>query len=425
MFDYLDKFNKLNSDLKSAVSNPQVIGIIESLEKEFNVDLASLIMKIMIKEIDIKKLPLIISTEFNLDQNRSKLLAQKITEQILSKVAGYLSLEVSRNDVVVNPISAEIIKILNLKFKSDDSKNSFLSVLDKYIIGVKDRFSTRKILTGDNSENGFGLSDKMVDNIFMVASSIQNTSNNKIKQGLKVEADVLRKIERLSHGQINSESQFKLLPEKEDVLELAPVKAEPKLETKVEAKKLEVKPEIKPEVKPDNLTAVFDDLKKINDKVETPVEPVKLEPIEPIKPIIKPEITEIKTKPVIDMPVSNNGKIKMSDVKRIKITGPIDELKFMNLVNFRRLAPTPDEAFINIKQKLKNLENIDYGKMLEGIKAWRQNPINHLYLKIFSQASNEGISINEIIEKLKNSGQDYLTYEEIEALIKFNRSLMF
>lgn len=425
MFDYLDKFNKLNSDLKSAVSNPQVIGIIESLEKEFNVDLASLIMKIMIKEIDIKKLPLIISTEFNLDQNQSKLLAQKITEQILSKVAGYLSLEVSRNDVVVNPISAEIIKILNLKFKSDDSKNSFLSVLDKYIIGVKDRFSTRKILTGDNSENGFGLSDKMVDNIFMVASSIQNTSNNKIKQGLKVEADVLRKIERLSHGQINSESQFKLLPEKEDVLELAPVKAEPKLETKVEAKKLEVKPEIKPEVKPDNLTAVFDDLKKINDKVETPVEPVKLEPIEPIKPIIKPEITEIKTKPVIDMPVSNNGKIKMSDVKRIKITGPIDELKFMNLVNFRRLAPTPDEAFINIKQKLKNLENIDYGKMLEGIKAWRQNPINHLYLKIFSQASNEGISINEIIEKLKNSGQDYLTYEEIEALIKFNRSLMF
>lgn len=425
MFDYLDKFNKLNSDLKSAVSNPQVIGIIESLEKEFNVDLASLIMKIMVKEIDVKKLPLIISTEFNLDQNRSKLLAQKITEQILSKVAGYLSLEVSRNDVVVNPISAEIIKILNLKFKSDDSKNSFLSVLDKYIIGVKDRFSTRKILTGDNSENGFGLSDKMVDNIFMVASSIQNTSNNKIKQGLKVEADVLRKIERLSHGQINSESQFKLLPEKEDVLELAPVKAEPKLETKVEAKKLEVKPEIKPEVKPDNLTAVFDDLKKINDKVETPVEPVKLEPIEPIKPIIKPEITEIKTKPVIDMPVSNNGKIKMSDVKRIKITGPIDELKFMNLVNFRRLAPTPDEAFINIKQKLKNLENIDYGKMLEGIKAWRQNPINHLYLKIFSQASNEGISINEIIEKLKNSGQDYLTYEEIEALIKFNRSLMF
>jgi len=424
MFDYLNKFNKLNSNLKSAVSNPQVIGIIESLEKEFNVDLASLIMKIMIKEIDVKKLPLIISTEFNLDQNRSKLLAQKITEQILAKVADYLSLEISKNDVVFNPTSAEIIEILNLKFKSDDSKNRFLSVLDKYIIGVKDRFSTREILTGDTNESGFGLSDKMVDNIFMVASSIQATSNNKIKKGLKVEADVLRKIERLSHGQINSESQFKLLPEKEDVLELAPVKLEPKLEAQVEIKKIEAEPEIKPE----NLTAIFDNLKNISSKAETPIEPIK--PTEPVKPIvvpvIKPEpLAETKTKPMIDMPVSNNGKIKMSDVKRIKITGPIDELKFMNLVNFRRLASTPDEAFINIKQKLTNLENIDYGKMLEGIKAWRQNPINHLYLKIFSQASNEGVSINQAIEKLKNSGQDYLTYEEIEALIKFNRSLMF
>ncbi|HPT08316.1 MAG TPA: hypothetical protein PLE28_01315 [bacterium] len=421
MFDYLDKFNKLNPNLKSAVSNPQVISIIENLEAEFNVDLASLIMKIMIKEIDVNRLPLIISSEFNLDQDKSKLLAQKITEEILIKVADYLSLDkpkvntpkvdILKVDTPINPVSAEVIKILNLNFKSDDSKSRFLSVLDKYIIGVKDRFSVRQILIRDVSEGGFGLPDKMVDNIFMVASSIADKNGSKIKQDLKVEPDILRKIERLGHGQISSGNKPKLLPEKEEVLELAPVESIPKLEEK-----------------PENLKAVFEDLKKINEKEEThkevPVEPIKVEETKLTPPpLVKPEAP--KTKPIINMPVSGNGKIKMSDVKKITITGPIDELKFMNLVNFRRLASNPDEAFLNIKQKLKNLENIDYGKMLEGIKAWRQNPINRLYLKIFSQASNEGMSINQVIEKLKNSGQDYLTYEEIEALIKFNRSLMF
>ncbi len=115
----------------------------------------------------------------------------------------------------------------------------------------------------------------------------------------------------------------------------------------------------------------------------------------------------------------------MSDIKTIKVTGPIDELKFMDLVNFRRLSVNPKEIFVKIKQKLEILKNIDYGKMLEGVKAWRQSPVNKLYLKMFFKASDEGKSIIEVIEELKDSNQDYLTYEEIEALIEFNRNLLF
>ncbi len=122
---------------------------------------------------------------------------------------------------------------------------------------------------------------------------------------------------------------------------------------------------------------------------------------------------------------NKNGKVQMADVKRIKITGPIDELKYMDLVNFRRLSSDPTEAFKRIAQKLRVLEEIDYSKMLEGIKAWRQSPVNKTYLKIFFRASNEAINIDQVIEDLKTSGQDYLTREEIEALIKFNKGLVF
>lgn len=120
-----------------------------------------------------------------------------------------------------------------------------------------------------------------------------------------------------------------------------------------------------------------------------------------------------------------NGKVQMADVKRIKITGPIDELRYMNLINFRRLSTDPTEVFKKIAQKLKVLEEIDYSKMLEGIKAWRQSPVNKLYLKMFFKASNEAISLSQVIEKLKLAEEDYLSKEEIEALINFNKGLVF
>ena len=403
MFDYLSKFNDLSSDLKSVVTDSQTLKAIEELEKEFNVDLASLIIKIMVKEIDIKKLPLIISVEFNLNQDQAKDLANKIIKKILYRVADYLNLPKS------NPTVDEIISVLKLKFKSDESKNIFSSVLDKYVAGVKDRHAVREILT---DKDGLGLTDKVVDGIFAGVESIKKKHHSEVKNNLKVENEVLRKIEKLSHGQIATKTEPKLLEEKEPVFELAPVKEEFKLENI---------PVINPEpenniLPPENLTALLDNLKNIS--IKNPEE----------KPLAVPEIKKEEkpmVKPIVDLPVDNNGKIKMSDIKKIKVTGPIDELKFMDLVNFHRLAVDPEEIFTKIKLKLEILENMDYGKMLEGIKAWRQSPINKLYLKMFFKASDEGKSIIEIIEELKQANQEYLTYEEIQALIKFNRSLVF
>ena len=57
MFDYLDKFNNLSSELKSAVSSPEVVRQIDELEKKYQIDLAAFIMRIMIKEINTNNLP--------------------------------------------------------------------------------------------------------------------------------------------------------------------------------------------------------------------------------------------------------------------------------------------------------------------------------------------------------------------------------
>lgn len=416
MFDYLNKFNSLNSNLKLIVTSPQALEIIEKLEKEFNVNLASLIMKIMIKEVDVKQLPIFISAEFNLDPDRSKLLANKIIKNVLYPAADYLSLDLPKE----NPMLDEIILKLKLKFKNDNHRSRFLSILNKYIIGAKDRHAVREMLISEFKKEELDLTDKTIDDIFSAVENIKIKEYSEVKKNLKVEDDVLRKIEKLGHGQISPKPQPKLLEDKEPILELAPVK---------ENFELDILPIIDKEVKkdilsPENLTNLLDNLKNINTKKEEVI---------PEKPVIEKKVIEPKiqpkeipvVKPIVNLPLTNNGKIKMSDIKTIKVTGPIDELKFMDLVNFRRLSVNPKEIFVKIKQKLEILKNIDYGKMLEGVKAWRQSPVNKLYLKMFFKASDEGKSIIEVIEELKDSNQDYLTYEEIEALIEFNRNLLF
>ena len=72
------------------------------------------------------------------------------------------------------------------------------------------------------------------------------------------------------------------------------------------------------------------------------------------------------------------GKIKMEDVKfEPKTMGPIDELRHMNLINFRRFDKDPFKAVEKIKEKISLFEN-EYRKKLEGIKAWRLSPLNKL-----------------------------------------------
>lgn len=454
MFDYLDKYNNLDDKLKSAVSGPDILKVVEELEKEYGIELASLIMRVMIKEVSIEMLPLTLFTEFSLGQENSEKLSNKLKSQIFSRVSDYLGMPpiivvskkaeapVNLGNVIedeekpknkTNVIAMEIFRSLNVKFKEEEKKNKFLDLLDKYLRGVKDRFLVRQILIANLEEGGFGLTDKIVDSIFIIAHDIENREYNKAKKGLQVNDDILDKINKLSYGKVSEGEDFKNMPKKEITPFVAPI-----LPTVVEEIDVPMIIESIPEKVKEKLSEIKKDMDKIDSSELKPIEKPIEKPVE--KPIEKSVEKEVSKIPEIKIPepkkefrpLSGNvaitpdssGKIKMADIRRVKTTGPIDELKYMSLLNFRRLSNNPAESFNNISQKLKVLEGIDYGKMLEGIKAWKQSPVSKLYLKMFSIASEEGLSIDKVIEKLKNSGQEYLNREEIDNIIKFNKSLI-
>lgn len=116
----------------------------------------------------------------------------------------------------------------------------------------------------------------------------------------------------------------------------------------------------------------------------------------------------------------------MRDVKPVpKVMGPIEELQFLDLLNFRRLGKTPVEITAKIFSKIKLLEAEGYDKMVAGVRAWRQSPVNRLYLKMGQEAIKKGITIKELASSYENDSKNYLSLEEIEEIIVMNSKLVF
>ena len=120
------------------------------------------------------------------------------------------------------------------------------------------------------------------------------------------------------------------------------------------------------------------------------------------------------------------SKVAMHDVKYVpKLTGPVEELGTMNLVNFRRLSENPNSSANKIKDKVLFLEEDSYAKRLAGVKAWRQSPVNKLYLELGEESIRTKTAIDAIINKRRDEGGEYLTVQEFAAIMDLNKSLRF
>jgi hypothetical protein len=116
----------------------------------------------------------------------------------------------------------------------------------------------------------------------------------------------------------------------------------------------------------------------------------------------------------------------MHDIKPVpKVMGPAEELRFLDLTNFRRLGQTAPEAAAKILAKIKLLEKDGYDKMVSGVQAWRQGAVNRLYLRLGQESVVKGIALKDVIDARQKAGQDCLTMEEIEAIVSLNSKLIF
>ncbi|HRH22056.1 MAG TPA: hypothetical protein PLJ58_02535, partial [bacterium] len=162
--------------------------------------------------------------------------------------------------------------------------------------------------------------------------------------------------------------------------------------------------------------------------IATEVTVIKDVPAIVTKEALKPISTKLSTGVVKVAPERYNktesGEIKMDDVHFTpRVFTPIDELRYMTLKNFRNLNADPVVATEIVKHKLEALAKDDFSWRLEGISAWKQCPVNKMYVDIYHTAMSEGKQIGQVIEAKQKASPEALTSAEFEAIFSFNQEI--
>jgi hypothetical protein len=420
MFDYLQQFNSLPKDLRDRVSSPTVMAILGELENKYQVDLAMVIMKVMIKSLAVKNLPAYFVSELGLNGDQAEALFKELKEKIFVSVADYLGILTDMRALDLEKDIAILIKETGLTLPSENLISRFKNILATYLKGVRSKIDTRATLAKDAKTGGLGLNPVEIERVFKVCEtqkfkSLETSSFSPSSVPLsrldKIIATATPAIVAIPTPTPistpiptpTSMSMSKIVPSEEYNLKRALENGQVKKSLPIPEKQLDLPQPEEASSKP------------------------SAAPIAPVPP--KPTVVPPSPRPtVINRPVitPTASKPKMQDIRPVpKVMGPLEELQFLDLINFRRLGKTPGEITAKIFSKIKFLEREGYEKMVAGVKAWRQSPVNRLYLRLGQEAITKGITLKEALAARQKAGQECLSLEEIEAIVAMNGKLVF
>jgi hypothetical protein len=377
----------------------------------------------------------------------------------------------------------KVIKDAGIAFAGTELNSRFKNILTTYLKGIRSRVDTRLTLEKDVASGGLGLDSKAIDKIFKAADELSASqtlpsgelTNLPIQEPVVSGLDKVRALYEkpgeardipydlktaISTGAVKKpivpfslpspiETKEKLLEEPTEEIKpvvivsttapvtpiipvvpivpitpMIPVAAA--IVKSVEAIKTVQEPVIvapkinrPPEKKPNLLSNLFN-----KEVVTQPVVEIPKPIVTPkIVPVNQPSIASLRTeaaaqtKFTVKMPVSTTAPRTM---------GPIEELQYLDIVNFRRFGTSPTEATAKVESKIKLLEKDGYDKMISGVLAWRSGLINSIYLKMGQEALAKGISLKQCADNYQAANiQGFLFWEEIEAIIALNSKLMF
>ena len=133
-----------------------------------------------------------------------------------------------------------------------------------------------------------------------------------------------------------------------------------------------------------------------------------------------------KTIPLSVLNAKTAGRPNLDDVKlHRKLSGPIDQLAEMTLIEFRRLGNTPSAATEKVRNMIELLGQESFDKRHQGIAAWQESEVCSFYRLLGQAAMNEGATIEEAIKDRLVSGKPTLTLDEFNAVMELNRHLRY
>jgi hypothetical protein len=146
----------------------------------------------------------------------------------------------------------------------------------------------------------------------------------------------------------------------------------------------------------------------------------QMTPVAPPKQMIQPQIIR-PTDVIHPGPQSRVGDVQIKN----KLVGPIEELTYMTVEDFRRIGKNMEEIVSSLLEKVQLLSDESLARKIQGIKAWKQSPVFMLYLGMSMQGILQGKTIEQIIIDKQRNHEECLTLSEFEGISHLNSQLVY
>lgn len=139
--------------------------------------------------------------------------------------------------------------------------------------------------------------------------------------------------------------------------------------------------------------------------------------------LVRQESVKMSTDNISDIlpkkePVSRPIVRDITPTKPLNL-GPLEEIKYFTLTDFRRLSADPAEAASRLKQKFTNLKDESYILYLNALEAWRTSPLFNDYMAVSINTLNRKNKLTDVVVD-----KEAIQLKEIGALIAMEKDLL-
>lgn len=430
MFDYLQKYQQIPADVRAKLDTPLIKATIKQLEETYRLSLASLLIKIIVKDISLSRLSYYLSENYGLSGDQAQKLTAELQVKVLVTVQNYLAkplnasidinqlakggtlkalISPSQSSVTQKngqqpPIDINLESVLNKLvsqqkiFKQAGAINRWRQLAKTFLIGVRNQRAVDDFLSRPLDNGGLGVSAEQIPQLNQQLAEAKELLHRAAEQQI-VNRPPVKPLDQLITQAAVRDFESDLLAS------LKKIDNQPRLELKTE----------------NELPAPLVDSPKLLETTQSAKE----------NPTINQQVPTTDSAPTIVVPIdqrtadNKTGKIRMDDVRFTpKTLTPIDELANLNLKRFRYLGRSPEERVQKIKEKLDMLAEHGYSKRLQGLSAWRQSPLNRLYLQIGQRSIQNCQPAEQLLSK-EDSQDNNLTFNEFVAIMNLNKQIRF
>lgn len=209
MFDYIQKYNNLPKEVRNKIGTPEIVAEIDELKNKYRINLAGLVMKVMVKEINPDEIKTFLILDEGMDIKNAEELNNELLDKVFKNVYDYLGIKAEKLEIPKNIVfpqiegsnelfleneekellggpwssdklgaknqaelekkAEELMKEAKLSFPSTELNQRLKNILVIYLRGTRGKVDTRQALSKFVDFGGLGLDDKTIDKIFLAS----------------------------------------------------------------------------------------------------------------------------------------------------------------------------------------------------------------------------------------------------------------